>query len=117
MVLLDVGDGKCGAVELEGGYGGGRAAEEGVGEGFQLHAGNPGFQGPAGNAVGVLGGFKGAALLRRFCVWIWIEQIPPLVFESGICPHPAFALDIGSRCRKWLARSVHIIRERFFEIA
>ncbi len=34
MVLLDMGDRKCGAVELEGGHGGRRAAEEGVGEGF-----------------------------------------------------------------------------------
>ncbi len=51
LVLLDLGHGERGAVELEGGYGCGDPAEEDVGSEFQLFEFGAGFQWFAGDVL------------------------------------------------------------------
>jgi len=51
MVLLDVGDGECDAVELEIGDAGGDFADEGLGSIIQLHSNCADFFGAAGELL------------------------------------------------------------------
>ena len=69
MVLLDLGDRECGAVELEAGHASGDSAEEGVGERFQLHAECTGFPGIAGEVL------RGLTICIHGVLAFWILDI------------------------------------------